>query len=509
NQWSLAKHFKLHLHPDDLKAKHDLKLDALPLGVNLKQIYSDFLKYLLKHTQAYFEDRVLDGKKIWEKYSPKMEVVIAHPNGWYCREQTFLRSAAVTAGLASEDTASSRIRFVTEAEASVHFCIHYANMKNVLKTGTSFGVCDAGGSTVDTVMYSVLETSPLKIKEQRDSACVQAGAVFVDFEMEKYLETTLKSAALDPEDVEFYTKTGVKDFESYAKRAFRSKTTEYAVLVADSRFSKPAIKTRRGRMAVPGAIIQKCFDTCVNEIKQSVDQQMAGLTIPHLLLVGGFGDNRYVRDEFKKHYEQKGTKIILSDESSSKAVADGAVIWGAGCSVVSRAPRYSFGVITSKKYLPYRDDPVGRKPYITLAGETQVDGGWSEIVHKGEAIDVGAVYRQKYFYLYNKPSPTASAFEVPLQGYSGTDKPDWSEHPSGKALDGFREVCTISGTLNNAYGAMELLTNPSGSIYWKLEFSVCIRFSGTELESFLEWNENGVVRTGEASIILPQEASVD
>ncbi|CAE6372167.1 unnamed protein product, partial [Rhizoctonia solani] len=142
NEWFLAKHFKLHLHPDNLKAKHDLKLDALPPGVNLEQIYSDFLRYLLKHTKAYFEDRVLDGKKIWEKYSDKMEVVLAHPNGWYCREQSFLRSAAVVAGLAGEDTASSRIRFVTEAEAAVHFCIHNANMKNVLKTGTNFGVCD-------------------------------------------------------------------------------------------------------------------------------------------------------------------------------------------------------------------------------------------------------------------------------------------------------------------------------------------------------------------------------
>ncbi|CUA74409.1 hypothetical protein RSOLAG22IIIB_11207 [Rhizoctonia solani] len=316
NAWFLAKHFKLHLHPDNLKAKHDLRLDALPPGVNLEQIYSDFLRYLLKHTKAYFEDRVLDGKKIWEKYSDKMEVVLAHPNGWYCREQSFLRSAAVVAGLAGEDTASSRIRFVTEAEAAVHFCIHNANMKNVLKTGTNFGVCDAGGSTADTVIYSVVETSPLKIKEQRDSACVQAGAIFVDFEMEKYLETTLKSAALDPEDVEFYTSTGVKDFECFAKRAFRSKSTEYAVLVADSRFSKPAIQTRRGRMMVPGTTIQKFFDTCVDQIKQSVDCQVEGLNVPHLLLVGGLGDNGYVRNEFKKHYEPRGTKMILSNELS-------------------------------------------------------------------------------------------------------------------------------------------------------------------------------------------------
>lgn len=107
----------------------------LPPGVPLRQIYSDFLGYLLKHTQLYFEDRILDGKQIWEKYKPTMEVIIAHPNGWGIREQTFLRAAAVEAGFADPDKASSRIRFVTEAEASVHYCIHHTNLGNQLKVG--------------------------------------------------------------------------------------------------------------------------------------------------------------------------------------------------------------------------------------------------------------------------------------------------------------------------------------------------------------------------------------
>jgi hypothetical protein len=101
--------------------------------VTLSQIYSDFLGYLLKHTKIFFEDRVLDGKQIWARYSPTMEVVIAHPNGWGIREQTFLRSAAVAAGFSNTEQALGKIRFLTEAEASVHFCIHNTNLGNVLK----------------------------------------------------------------------------------------------------------------------------------------------------------------------------------------------------------------------------------------------------------------------------------------------------------------------------------------------------------------------------------------
>jgi hypothetical protein len=62
-----------------------------------------------------------------------MEVVIAHPNGWGIREQTFLRAAAVDAGFASASAAPSKIRFVTEAEASVHFCIYHTNLGSRLQ----------------------------------------------------------------------------------------------------------------------------------------------------------------------------------------------------------------------------------------------------------------------------------------------------------------------------------------------------------------------------------------
>ncbi|CAE6485276.1 unnamed protein product [Rhizoctonia solani] len=508
NGWVLAKHFKLHLHPDDMKNKYDLKLDALPPGVGLRQIYSDFLGYLLKHTKSYFWDRILDGKRIWERYSPTMEVVIAHPNGWGIREQTFLRTAAVTAGFSTTDKVQSKVRFVTEAEASVHFCIHRTNLGNVLRPGTNFAVCDAGGSTVDTTLYSVASASPtLKLEEKRASACVQAGAIFVDYELEKYLGRTLVNAGLDPRDIEDFTKTGLKDFESFAKRTFRDETAEYAILLAQTRLNNPAIRTRRGRMTVPGSEIQNFFDMCLDEIKRSVDQQLDNSHVPYIILVGGFGDNEYVRNEFRKRYEPRGSKITLSNDSSSKAVADGAVIWGTVSSVVSRAPRYSFGIASSTAYYPLSHDRQGRKPYISLAGKAVVSWAWSEIVHKGVAIDSGAVCCHKYHYLYDTPNPQLNILRVCLMAYKGNSRPEWVKNPHGKTLNKFRNVCTIRADMGNVRGALKAKTSSSGSKYWKLSFSVCIRFGGTELESYLEWMENGIKRTGPASIIISPDAA--
>jgi hypothetical protein len=74
----------------------------------------------------------------------------------------------------------------------------------------------------------------------------------VDFEVEKHLHRTLVNAGLSSEDVAEYTKVGVKDFEGFAKRAFKDETAEQSVAVAHTRFNNAAIRARRGRMTLSG-----------------------------------------------------------------------------------------------------------------------------------------------------------------------------------------------------------------------------------------------------------------
>jgi hypothetical protein len=50
-------------------------------------------------------------------------------------------------------------------------------------------------------------------------------------------------------------------------------------------------------------------------------------------------------------------------------------------------------------------------------------------------------------------------------------------------------VCRITGNLSNLSGALERKIGQHGNPYWYLEFEVCIRFGGTELEAYLEWKE--------------------
>ncbi|KAG8792445.1 hypothetical protein FRC12_006092 [Ceratobasidium sp. 428] len=506
NHWQLAKHFKLHLHPSDMKAKHNIKLNALPNGISLRQIYTDFLGYLMKHTQAFFEDRIVDGPLIWKNYRSKMEVVIAHPNGWGIREQTFLRAVAIDANFASASS-SSKIRFVTEAEASVHFCINQTNLGGRLQVGTKLAVCDAGGSTVDTTVYSVISARPeLKLEEARPSGCVQAGAIFVDAAAEEYIRNVLQDSALGQEDIQDYTARGAQDFESTAKRTFCNELEENMVEIAGPRFNNSSIKVRRGRMTISGKIIKSFFDSCLDEITSSVDQQMQGVAVSnppfkYMLLVGGFGDSLYLRREFKKRYEPQGCQVTLTNDSTSKAVADGAVIWSVTSSVVARTTRSSIGIEVAKRYIPLSCDFSGRSPYICPSGHTKVNGGWSQIVGKGVTLDVDAITREAFSREYSSPHPDLEDFQVTLLSYSKEDHPSWVRNTQGKILSGFRRSCVIKGDLRRLSGALQPRIGAQGEMYWRLSFDVCIRFGSTEWSAYLEWEESGVTHTGQVTII--------
>ena len=126
--YQLAKHFKLHLHPENMKARNALSFDPLPKGVTIDKIYADFFRYLYEHTQTFFKERELQGTKIWRDVlrKKKIEFVVTHPNGWTLKEQAFLRKAVVEGGLIAESSAAQYVHMLAEAEASVHFVVFHA-----------------------------------------------------------------------------------------------------------------------------------------------------------------------------------------------------------------------------------------------------------------------------------------------------------------------------------------------------------------------------------------------
>jgi hypothetical protein len=80
---------------------------------------------------------IVHGSVLWTRYRSAMEFVVAHPNAWSTREQAFLRKVVTQAGLVNASNAAKNVRFVTEAEASVHYCLHDSTMMHHLKVTMS------------------------------------------------------------------------------------------------------------------------------------------------------------------------------------------------------------------------------------------------------------------------------------------------------------------------------------------------------------------------------------
>lgn len=65
-----------------------------------------------------------------------IDFVLSHPNGWEGFQQGILRKAAVAAGLVPDNQKGhSRISFVTEGEASLHFAIRNGLPEQALEVG--------------------------------------------------------------------------------------------------------------------------------------------------------------------------------------------------------------------------------------------------------------------------------------------------------------------------------------------------------------------------------------
>ena len=198
---TLAKWFKLHLHPAAMRTRNRLTPPHLPRNVSLKTVYADFLGYVFKHARQFADSSSLDAVgrgSLWTRLKDNCVIVMAIPNGWDDAQQAFLREAVVMAGILPFDHDRERLKFVSESEASVHFAIAYANIGSWLREGTTLAVCDAGGSTVDTTVYRCTSASPqLKLEEVTSSECVQAGSAFLDQEARLFLERKLKGTKYD------------------------------------------------------------------------------------------------------------------------------------------------------------------------------------------------------------------------------------------------------------------------------------------------------------------------
>ncbi|KAE9395089.1 hypothetical protein BT96DRAFT_163469 [Gymnopus androsaceus JB14] len=369
-QWTKVEWFKMHLRPNSDTSQPAYKhIPSLPPNKSLVEVLADFLQYLLACTKSFVEETMLpDGVHFWDSVKDRIIFVLSHPNGWEGAQQSYMRRASVLAGLVTNDPEDQgRIHFVTEGEASLHFCVN-----NGLRIAEDEGIVilDAGGGTIDLSAYSSGSGKTISFKEISRSECCFAGSIFVTEESRTYLRDKLRGT-------DFYGDVPrITDiFDQTSKLQFRNSDEPSFVRFGGRDQTDPTLNIRSGQMKIPGPDVARFFEPSIKAALKAVVKQRsdARKTITSVFLVGGFAASPWLFSKLRDGLQPLGLSIHRPDTHVNKAVSDGAVSFYLDHYVTGRVSRWSYGLKCWTRYNAH-DTEHQRRGYITddISGKLKV-----------------------------------------------------------------------------------------------------------------------------------------
>ncbi|KIM82434.1 hypothetical protein PILCRDRAFT_462232 [Piloderma croceum F 1598] len=181
------------------------------------------------------------------------------------------------------------------------------------------------------------------------------------------------------DEINIHVTAGVRQFERGLKRNFTNDDTSHIITVGERYYNDRPRGVTNGRTPVPryvprlrtpisatlkkiSHIVESFFSARVEEIFRSLEDQMSGLDVKDILMVGGFGQSAYLHAAIKRRFESPDCQITAAHAGSSKAVADGAVIWLLKTRVTGTHSLGSNEAVAT--YIPNSDAPANLETII-------------------------------------------------------------------------------------------------------------------------------------------------
>ncbi|KAH8656043.1 hypothetical protein BGZ60DRAFT_567892 [Tricladium varicosporioides] len=490
-------------------------------------VVSDYLRCLWTHTIEIIQRSI--GKQLWENINIK--IVLTVPAIWDHKAQELTRRAADMAGLLARSDTTLELIGEPESAALAVFEEMGHLKKRGLKVGDSFVVCDAGGGTVDLISYTIEQLKPLKLAMCTESTGGLCGAVFLDIAFERQVRTMI-TAEVYAELTKEPQRRMMNEWEHGIKRAFKIDAPEdqkwhvyipgYTApsplleshehgfpaglssprTLLDRRQNSPFLSSESLRMSRvdPNTLVLKTghlnaiFSGVSSKIKDLVGTQLSVIKdqtrkdAMAIFLVGGFGENRYLRQELERSFEEVE---IQQPTKSWAAICRGAVFKGLGKDlVINHISKYHYGCRYRRPFVDGSDlveDRIYQEDEDMWFARNQVK--W--FMHKGENVE--------------KSEPIQKHFTFPLKSRKGMDELELIFYYSGSlvaesrveqgssftALDkihadnhilGVKQLCTFTTSFNpQLYDKLPVRVNNKGAEYRRMDIIVEMRVSSGEL----------------------------
>ncbi|KFA47821.1 hypothetical protein S40293_06413 [Stachybotrys chartarum IBT 40293] len=308
-------------------------------GESALELTKIYLSCLHSHFISVLEQRLSPGVV----RSTPMDFVVTVPAIWSNASKLLTERAAAMAGFCG----SQRIQLITEPEAAAIYTLKNLS-PSTLKLGRRFVVCDAGGGTVDLISYEVTRVDKLELKEVTEGTGGRCGSSMLNMRFRRHLKQTHGEKHWTDDRLVL----ALNEFESF-KKDFSPKGEPLTLRVA------PSLGLRRNRYSMSqDEMKSKIFDPIMKDIICLVKEQisMVGDNVAAIVLVGGFGQSRYLKSRIKEAVA--GGIDVLQPENGWAAVVKGAVIHGLGryqpmltqVGITSRVARRSFGTCLLARY---------------------------------------------------------------------------------------------------------------------------------------------------------------
>ncbi len=369
------KNFKLQLDEStntrDLRSKSAQDLKMLK-PAKVVDIIAEYLGHLFKHTKARLT--AVHGLR---EDSP-VEFVLCVPTSWTdraCRVmQDALTTAIMTSRLAKLEQGMIKDLFiVAESEAAAAYALEGRESSSKIITHESFLILDCGGGTVDGITYTLIQTTPTRLKEVVKPEGISCGSSFLNENFRKLLQKRLKQAKIVGNDLplESIIAAKVQEFENDKRNIdILDKKASFDPVYIQGLEADDEHRLRKNKLDLNWKEMYEVFKGCIRGVADLMLKQLnaakaQGVNVQTVILIGGFGDSPSLKNHLKKILRKERNLLDQSIDFGPSHYVQSAVARGAVLRALNkeggpeRITRSSYGVLQSERY--NAEDPKHRK----------------------------------------------------------------------------------------------------------------------------------------------------
>ncbi|KAG0327425.1 hypothetical protein BGZ99_007645 [Dissophora globulifera] len=382
----LLRKFKLQL---------DETLQSAPLENGITAL--DAVTHYLKKLHGHVMSELMKG--FIKSYDPsQFQYCLTVPAMWSDAAKNTMRRAAIGAGLIQEGDPPNRLILISEPEAAAMYCERMVDRFS-LKHGNRFMICDAGGGTVDLIVFEVNEPpgQPRHLREVTRGHGASCGSVFLDANMENLLERKFRRY-----------RRGIKacgwaslmdTFVDMVKPMFNGQEDvlmQIPQATGLEDLNDPDIGLEEGVLCVPLEEMKaEVFEPVISDVLDLIQKQLhQSQSCNAIFLVGGFGSSRYLEERVRQEFSHL-VGLIAVPQRPELAVVRGAVYAGLNTKTINmRVARRWYGVDAN---MPFEEgvDPESKK-IISHDGHVRCKERFSVYVRPGQQIGVDECVSKEY-----------------------------------------------------------------------------------------------------------------